>query len=262
MIISDTNKFLFIHNPKAAGTSIRRQLFQYDSNPHRLAYQEYIPALERVVELFHVCAGDVPAVWPDRDFSNYMKFGFVRNPYDRLFSSWAEHKYQHNLDRDTDFNVWARQHMTASNLRFDWRYTHFCPQHFYFYKNNTKFADFIGRFEELDLHWAKLTVHLGIQRTELDHAKDQRKYDVGARLTVADLHEDVLRLVNRLYARDFLLFDYEMIGDAASPATHADIVDSMAIPLAGYQHEHDPRNLSLGEQCMYWRKRAEALERQ
>lgn len=267
MIINNQRGFMFLHNPKVAGTSIRRQLFAYDDNPHRLAYQEYVPALERVVELFHVCVGDIPAVWPERTFRNFFKFGFVRNPYDRLFSAWAEHKRQHALDPNTDFNEWAARTLTPSNVRFDWRYTHFCPQHYFFYKNNELFASYIGRYENLAADWAYVRQRLGLDASleGLGHSKDQTKYDTGRRLTMDDLSRNTLQLVNHIYQRDFHLFGYKMEGVLPALTVHADIVDAMAIGAAGLSHynaELDPRNFTLGQQCMYWRQRAEAAERQ
>lgn len=264
MIISHTNKFVFIHNPKVAGTSIRRSLFKYDENKHRLAYQEHIPQLERVVELFHVCAGDMNAVWPELadKWDEYFKFGFVRDPYQRLFSSWAEHKRQHHLEADTDFNEWARMNLTPTSVRFDWRFTHFCPQHYYFFHSHTKFADFIGRYEDLHASWGSVCRHLGLEQEEqLGHSKDQDKYDTGPRLSLGDLDSDVLGLVNRLYANDFFLFGYQMQGELPSGRTHAERVEELAQPIPGYDKAQDPRHLTLGEQCMYWRKRAEEAER-
>jgi hypothetical protein len=256
MIINSEHKFFFLHNPKVAGTSIRRRLFEYDDNPRRLEYQSYIPDLERVVEVFHVCVGDISAVWPNRDFSDYFKFGFVRDPYDRLFSSWAEHKRQHKLDRDTDFNAWAVQHLTPSNVRFDWRYTHFCPQHYFFYKNNELYADFIGRYEHLEEGWHYVQAALGVEVQSLGHSKDQTKYDTGPRLTINDLSPQVLGLVNTLYRRDFELFGYRMIGPLPKPTLHADIIDQLASPLMHYSKDDDIRYLDLGQQCAYWRNRA------
>jgi hypothetical protein len=256
MIISDQNKFFFLHNPKVAGTSIRRTLFPYDSNPLKLDYQSFIPKLERVIEVFHVCVADIPAVWPDHYFEEYFKFGFVRDPYTRLISSWAEHKRQHNLPADTDFNEFARRNLNEVSVRFDWKYTHFCPQHYFFYQGNKCYADFIGRYERLDADWKTVREMIGVETEEFGHSKDQTKYPTGPKLKIEELDEDVLGLINRLYERDFKLFGYEMVGSVNRGTTHAHTVDTLARKVLGYYSEDDIRNMSLGDQCMYWRTRA------
>jgi len=262
VIFNRKRQWMFIHNPKAAGTSIRRALFQYDDNPLKLEYQKYIPKLERIVEIFHVCAGDWSSVWPEEpDLLDFFKFGFVRDPYSRLASSWAEHKRQHNLPPDTDFNKWAQTHLTPVNVRFDWRYIHFCPQHYFFYHNNTLCADWIGSFEDLQRQWSLLGWALDLDLPELSHFKDQKTYDVGDLLKVQDLHEDTLRIVNTIYQRDFHLFGYAQFGPSSKPKIHAEVVENLLTQeLKGtptsYRSEDDIRNLSLGEQCMFWRTQA------
>lgn len=260
MIISDKNKFFFLHNPKVAGTSIRRTLFKYDENPFKYDYQLHVEALERVVEVFHVCVADIPAVWPDHYFDPYFKFGFARNPYTRLASSWAEHKRQHHLPADTDFNEWAPRNLTTTHLRFDWKYTHFCPQHYFFYNGRKCFADFIGRYETLGRDWKTVREIIGVHDENFGHSKDQQKYDTGPKLKIEDLSPEVLGLVNTLYQRDFQLFGYEMVGSVNKDVTHADIVNRLAQPVGLVMAERDIRNLTLGEQCMYWRNRAQRAE--
>ena len=80
---------VFIHIPKAAGTSLTRTLF--DSPSRHLHYTEY----QRT---------------NPRKFQQYFKFTFVRNPYDRLFSAYTFLKKGglNELDR-----CWAEQNLTS-----------------------------------------------------------------------------------------------------------------------------------------------------
>lgn len=259
MIISDHKKFFFIHNPKSAGTSLRRDLFQYDTNPFRFEYQRYVPGLERSIELFHVCAADWKAVWPDRDFGTYFKFGFVRDPYTRLFSSWDEFRRQHKYEGD-DFNAWLRTNLTPANVRYDWKYTHFCPQHYFFYSGVFCRADFIGRFENLGRDWATICQMVKIPIHGLDKHKDHKTYKLGDRQSINDLDEDVLEQVNRVYWMDFKLFGYEMKGPIPEFKEHQQFIDSVTSPMIPYNASQDPRLLPVTDQCAYWREKAATQE--
>jgi hypothetical protein len=76
MIYSDSNKFMFYHIPKTAGTSLHTVLKTYAVGPH---VDE--PHLTRVRS--HV---GVEPTWDKYKGSEYFSFAIVRNPYDRMFS--------------------------------------------------------------------------------------------------------------------------------------------------------------------------------
>jgi hypothetical protein len=88
MVLSEARKFLFIHIPKAAGTSIRRALEPYAVTDH-LAYSRGIDdyvARERQFppHLTYAAAAKVLKV----DLNAYYTFAFVRNPWDRYVSMY------------------------------------------------------------------------------------------------------------------------------------------------------------------------------
>ena len=134
----NAHRCVFIHIPKAAGTSLTRTLF--DSPSRHLHYTEY------------ECANP-------RKFRSYFKFTFVRNPYDRLFSAytflkkgglneldrcWAEQ----NLASFPDFESFVRGWVTPENIQ---TWVHFKPQHFWICDASLKLkVDFVGRFEQMD----------------------------------------------------------------------------------------------------------------
>ena len=76
MIYSNSNKFMFYHIPKTAGTSLHTVLKAYAVGPH---VNE--PHLTRVRS--HV---GVEPTWDKYKGSKYFSFAIVRNPYDRMFS--------------------------------------------------------------------------------------------------------------------------------------------------------------------------------
>ena len=76
MIYSNSNKFMFYHIPKTAGTSLHTVLKRYAVGPH---VNE--PHLTRARS--HV---GVEPTWDKYKGSEYFSFAIVRNPYDRMFS--------------------------------------------------------------------------------------------------------------------------------------------------------------------------------
>ena len=85
-ILSYSKKFIFIHNYKAAGTSISKVLSQYE--PHYWIHtalrmsgvKKYYPALANFSA--HATALQVRELIDEDKFNSYYKFAFVRNPWD------------------------------------------------------------------------------------------------------------------------------------------------------------------------------------
>jgi hypothetical protein len=76
LIYSNSNKFMFYHIPKTAGTSLHSVLRKYAVGSH---VNEYY--LTR--DMSHTA---VEHTWDKYKGSEYFSFAIVRNPYDRMFS--------------------------------------------------------------------------------------------------------------------------------------------------------------------------------
>jgi len=250
-MISGDN-FYFIHNPKSAGTSIRKRLSEYATLSHQYdgEYQIYSTQLDRVVEWFHLTASDAKTVLPSND--NQFRFGFVRNPYDRFFSAVSEHQYQHGIRID-DINEFIGS-LDRSALRYDWRFIHLCPQHYFFYDGIRCVADFIGRHERLDIDWEFIQKTIGIQVKPLGHFKTTSRYQNCCEYNMTDLLQHSLRKLDYLYSKDFDLFGYESMTERSAPDDHTHRIEA----IAGVPHSItlETSNMTLGEQCAYWRAKA------
>ncbi|KVO09437.1 hypothetical protein WK05_18000 [Burkholderia ubonensis] len=215
MIYSDSLKFVFLHNPKSAGTSIRKALEPYDDSNGRYWHCAYSDKHARLVDQAHICASELVEHGLLDKVSNYFTFGFVRDPYARFLSAWDEHRFQHRVSDETDIDEWIHTHLTPANIRYDWRYIHFCPQHFFFYSGNKCIADFIGRFEHLDDGWFAIQKILGrsipLGEANVKGGTEMRSID--------SLSADSIRVINELYDRDFSLFGYPKYVDKASVST-------------------------------------------
>lgn len=183
---------IFVHIPKCAGVSVCRSLFgDFGAGHYPLT--------------------TFRKVFSPTDYSDYFKFAFVRNPWDRLFSAyrflkrggfnpvdrrWAE---QH-LAGYHNFGDFVRGWVTPDNVR---SWVHFRPQCDYLQvPDGIPGIDFIGRFENLEADFARLCERLGLQRqletlnTDDSAIQDYTDfYNAETRELVADVYrQDVIGL--------------------------------------------------------------------
>jgi hypothetical protein len=217
MIYSVEKRFLFIHNPKVAGTSVRKALQKYDSSGEKYWRPYYVEKYDRIVDRAHIQASEYEVHSLEEISDRFFTFGFVRNPYERFLSAWEEFKLQHNLDDYEDINDWAIANINEIAVRYDWRLIHFCPQHYFFYVGQKCVADFIGKQEFLNQDWLRVQNIIGVNEP-LGHFNKKRD-SVQSRLTDI-LSEETISLINKIYAKDFLYFNYPM--HDAKPVSSSD----------------------------------------
>jgi len=86
MFVHRSYKFIFIHNPKVAGTSIRNSF-----NP--MGYKVLNKGNKLPIDWWpHSSASQVKKRVGDEIWNEYFKFAFVRNPYDRCISFYFYHQ--------------------------------------------------------------------------------------------------------------------------------------------------------------------------
>ena len=128
MLISHKNRFVFLHNPKVAGTSVRNMLAShFECEDYR--------AGARVDGLMQDQAHLRVDQWPQWLWNLYMQgyyfFGFVRDPRDRFMSSMSEFTYQ-NSDVYESLKVsreeFLIQMLTPDAITYDMRFIHFTEQ--------------------------------------------------------------------------------------------------------------------------------------
>ena len=142
-------------------------------------------------------------------FENYFVFGFVRNPYDRVYSAY---QYYKKIERVSgNFNDFIEGELNETLARYNHNYIHFCPQYYFFYDGNKNKADYIGRYEELDRDFYYICLFMGLNiETSLciiNQSKSNEK-------EISSIHlnkftKESLDVVNELYALDFSLFGYQ-----------------------------------------------------
>ena len=188
----DDNKCIFVHIPKTGGVSISKALFNNYGGSHR--------TIEDYMLIFNPI-----------EFSNYFKFTFVRNPWDRLVSAFfflkaggfeeSDRKWSEtHLKPYTNFNVFVREWVNEKNILL---YPHFKPQHSFICAiNNTIPIDFIGFYENLysDFNFIceKLNIKNNIKILNKSNHQDYTKlYD-----------KESIKIVANVYSKDIELFKY------------------------------------------------------
>ena len=94
MIVNNSHRFLFIHVPKAAGTSVTRELSRFttfrDIEVGGTRYGEKVQDMyaARFDLRKHSPAGKIRAKAGPEVWRGYFVFAFVRSPYARAYSLW------------------------------------------------------------------------------------------------------------------------------------------------------------------------------
>jgi Sulfotransferase family len=216
MLFSFQPAFLFIHVDKVAGSSIQRALraFARPGTTSRLRKRlTWLGPLNRL-GLYremnfpeHATARDVQRCFPREVFAGMFKFGFVRNPWDRLVSRYAylrmntSHHRSGFVSRMSGFEAFVAWE-TAGRKGF---------QHPYLIDAHGRcLVDFIGRYELLHEDFAQVCARLGVQ-IELPHANSSPHEDYRTYYTPA-----TRELVARYFQRDIELFGYDFDGPVSA----------------------------------------------
>jgi hypothetical protein len=189
---------VFIHIPKTAGSSIVLSLFGEGSR--HVSYREYESA-------------------NPKKFRRYFKFAFVRNPWDRLVSSYFYLRnggsggqdqvwFEQNLVGYTDFTSFVRCWLTKENI---WSWTHFKPQYYFICDPDLRpRMDFLGRVETIDADFQYVCERLGI-------AAELKRTNPSNHGHYSQYYTDELReRVATVYAKDIAIFGYEFNSPVSS----------------------------------------------
>lgn len=194
MIISDKRKIAFIGIPKTGTRSVYRELENnYDGIRHRDHAKKFVSS-----------------------YRDYYKFTIVRNPYDRLVSSWWSTTQRNEdpkgyikstLKDDTSFLNFCRN---LEQLRDRHRNVpHVLPQVNWL---NNKF-DKIIRYESLNEEWLNLPFNLN--SIPLPHlnptTRKAANNPISRKTTESYLNEECIAIINNFYKEDFNALKYDML---------------------------------------------------
>lgn len=185
----------FIHISKCAGTSIenlgKENNITWGKYDKKICGHHHIPLSNKPVELK----------------KKYDWFMVVRNPYNRLVSEfyckWSS--YRGDIDNCTtkQFNEFLKKKILDRGIKT--RY-HYLEQSKYLEKN---IKIHIIKFENLEEEFNALMekYDLDIKMERHDNASRNKKKN----FSVESFTPEVIKLINKAYAKDFKKFGYEMI---------------------------------------------------
>ena len=255
MPISHLHKCIFVHTPRTGGTSFRKMLkideekisSDFDRvNEKGLARlsnkQNDLPSYHtpRVFQKEHLLMSQMVQLnVADIDiFNSYFKFAFVRNPWDKLVSEYANHykKYCKDFDEyiikveqivnfinnNFKFEIEDLFYEEYSKLTFNilWNKKldnnlmpcggnevhadpHFFPQHLFTHDlDGTILVDFIGRFEQYEEDAQSILNHIGSSSSiEKIHSSEHPPYQEAYNSITRDI-------VAHIFQTDIKIFGY------------------------------------------------------
>ena len=203
MFISNSPRFIFVHTPKTAGSTIHIHFKDYFG---MVGYQRLDPESN----IHHMSMDRMLTEIPD--FFSYFSFMFVRDPISRFVSAYSEfktaqHRKNHHLNilKYSDINAFVSDFLSS-----EWQNdVHFIPQHNF--SHSTPLTDhlpkvsFIGKYENLsnDVSHIFQRIQLSPPSLSIKHRETPRD---PATMT---LNDSSLNILFRFYHLDYFLFNYK-----------------------------------------------------
>ena len=183
MIIDDTHKFVFVAVPKNASTAI------YDAFERSLGRR--IP--HEPERKFHATAAELSDELGAR-WTQYLRIGFVRNPYERFASSYWDFRFGRPRARSIDASFEAFCHSFIGSRWEGLR--HFRPQvEFLMDEKGAILVDYLGRYENLDDDWNALDERLPFRVKRLRQLRFQTRMPYRDEWRNANVKRRIERLI-------------------------------------------------------------------
>lgn len=211
-MISHDKKCIFIHIPKCGGTSIEDVIWPKDQGrTENDLWMGFVNRFENKYQtggLQHLLARQVrEEVGPDV-FSDYYKFAFVRNPWDRIVSQFAYMQQRPDLmdylgmTAETEFKAYLDLIRLKEHVQW-------MPQvRFLLDQDGSVLVDRIGRLESFNEDCAQIFAALGLTLDQLPgHANRSKRHSF--RYYYSD--RETIDMVADLFAEDVDYLGYEFV---------------------------------------------------
>jgi hypothetical protein len=217
-MISHEYKCINIHIPKTAGTSIS-WAFSHDHQKNFDTTQGFDK--KNKIWIQHATAQEVKKLYTNEEqWNNYFKFAIVRNPFDKIVSSYnwlslvlrPRIKVSNFTDRlmfeDFIYKKGRFKKFLDPTLdtKEESRHTHLkTSTYFIMDENDNLMVDYVGRFENLKNEWEFICDKLGIVM-KLHHINKHSRSNKHYR----DYYNDKTKAyVSEIYKKDLKIFGYE-----------------------------------------------------
>jgi hypothetical protein len=201
MPVSHENKFVFVHIPKAGGSSIEKAFGIYGIDNKGLNDK-----VDRNImfgkDSQHYPYGKI-LTESDRDLSSYFSFAFVRNPWSKIVSEFFWRRCWDKRIKDLSLKQFARR-VCEFDLRNPRVCYHFLEQFTFIYNEDRLMVDFVGKFENLQQDLDLACELAGITKRQLPHTNKSNHEHY------SQYYDDETRsIVAEKYAKDIEYFNYK-----------------------------------------------------
>jgi len=217
MIINNTYKFIFVHIPKNAGTSLTKFFSQFTNwRDIEIGATRYGIMCQKVYrERFglgkHSTIKEIAKVVGEEVYKTYYKFAFVRNPYARTYSiynflkKWdgLPTKWREIINQFSSFEEFVLSGILKKEKGPD---RLFMPQVFWVEYGDTMGVDFIGKVEYLERDLEKLLNFLDLSISDIEIPR--------LNVSTTSINEQdfsnpkVIDFIYQNYRKDFETFNY------------------------------------------------------
>jgi hypothetical protein len=216
-IINSSKKFIFVHVPKAAGTSVTNALSKYttifDAEIGGTHFGESVQPFykKRFGISKHSPASDIKSAIGEEIWDDFFKFSIVRNPYTRAISTYKFLLKWEGTPAEVRKKIASFKsidHYIASGIWYETNGPDFIfrPQTYWLTNKDSRnevAVDFVGRLETLDEDLSKIISQ--IEGTETTVAKSPV-----LNTTSGDesLSQESKSIIEDFYSRDFFFWGY------------------------------------------------------
>lgn len=208
MIISHQHKFVFTAIPKTGTHAVRRALREHLGSEDQeqvglFVEKRFDNEALAAIKHGHVTLAQLRPHMGSDVFANYLKFAFVRNPFDR-FVSFCAFMTRENAEFERNARGVMRHFLTnpPEGLLFK-------PQNtFITDEAGSLLTDAIGRVEEMQRSYDAICARIGIPTAQLEQGVNASRHADYRSYYTPSLVDGVAAL----YARDLKLFGYTFEG--------------------------------------------------
>ena len=204
-MINNEKKFIFVHIPKTAGSSVRYALRKHDENRRAWIFRKKEKLKKKYLGIEppstqlngHSTAQDIKNVLGQK-YDDYFKFSFVRNPFDLEVSLYKYILKETNVPEHEE----VKNLSFAQFLEFRNRNNARSQYHFLFDSQRNCLVDFVGRFENFSSDFDRIKSKIGICHKPVHKNKTNK-------IPYFEFYDEKsIELVKTMFADDFLTFGY------------------------------------------------------
>lgn len=222
MIISDSEQFVFLHNPKAAGTSVRVALLPYETRRNTFWGIELDSTVGWNVDKAHLPIHVLSRLYPGvrQLLGKYFTFGFTRHPLGRFVSAFNERHpqdYQGLIEGRLALGAYKKRlegyaEEVVAGGRWNPSFTHATPQKPLFFDGRKCVADLLIPVESPLPRVQSLAEFMGAAGAAVAECFEEqgRHHNVRRMAHGPDdlLSSRVTQLLHDFYQEDFLTLGY------------------------------------------------------